>query len=233
MGSERTAQRKHLLLHAPPYMIKILSRLIQKKPEVIPATEPLNSVDYHELNRGNCYLVKEPKPKLSFEVFAATIKGKCPDCDHPEAFPCESIGCEECTLACPCKACRHTRAQGLCITMRSPETIRDEYFLQTTPIFWISKHGADSICPTCLEMAANMIYGFLKRSKNPVVLLDGLEYLIVANGFASTLKFLRDVQEWVVLQEAIFVLPISPVAIEKRALALIERDMLELDVQKP
>lgn len=209
-------------------MIKILSRFIDKGPEVIPVTEPLNSVTFHELNRGNSYVVKEQKPDFSFEIFAALVKGRCAKCDQSKAFPCESIGCEECTLVCPCKKCNHLRTQGLCFTMHSPEMLRNKHTLQTTPIFWISNHGTDIVCPTCIEMMANMIQGFLKKSKNPVILLDGLEYLIIANGFAPTLKFLRDIQEWIVLQKAILILPLSPAALGKRELALIERDMLEV-----
>jgi hypothetical protein len=213
-------------------MRKILSRFIDRFPEVTPVTEPLNNVTFHELNRGNCYVVKEQKPDFSFHIFSALVKGRCQECDHPGAFPCESIGCEECTLVCPCKECDHLRAQGLCFTMHSPEMLRDKHLLQTTPIFWISNHGTDIVCPTCIEMMANMIQGFLRKSKNPVILLDGLEYLIVANGFAPTLKFLRDIQEWIILQKAILILPLSPAALDRKELALIERDMQEVTVQR-
>ena len=202
--------------------------LAGKKLDVVPATEPLNHITCHELVRGSNYIVKERRAQFSFEIFTSLVKGKCVDCDHPGAFPCESIGCEGCTLSCTCKECKHIRAQGLCFTMRSPEEIRQKYVLQTTPIFWISNHGTESISANGLEMIADITGRFLKKSRNPVVLLDGIEYLVVANGFVSVLKFLRDIEEWMIINKAIFILPLNPAALEGKELALIERNMKDL-----
>ena len=111
---------------------KFLERISKwKRPKVIPGTEPLDGLEQHELLRGHTYLVKELKPKCSFQMFASLVKSKCSECEHSEAFPCESIGCEECTLPCPCKNCKRTRAQGLCFTMYSPGDVRFKYTLQT------------------------------------------------------------------------------------------------------
>ena len=92
-------------------MIEKLLSLIQGKPEVLPATEPISHVINCEIVRGSNYPVKVAKVGLSMKIFASTVKGKSHDCDHPEAFPCESIGCEGCTLLCTCKKCSSTRAQ--------------------------------------------------------------------------------------------------------------------------
>ncbi len=200
-------------------------RFFKRKPKVILATEPVLNFDDNRLKRGNCYLVKEQKPKESFEFFTARIKGVCEECAKMQAFPCEIIGCAECTLFCPCKQCRQTRAQGLCFTTNPPEEIREKYLLQTTPIFWISKHGDKSINPAQLEIMASMINQFFKISKNPIVLLDGIEYLVITNGFTSVLKFLHDIREWAVLHKSIFILPVYPAAFDEKELALIERNM--------
>ncbi len=210
-------------------MIAALRGLIWRRREITPATEPANNIASRELDRGANYLVKEPKAELSLEIFASLVKGRCMECDHSEAFPCESIGCKDCTLPCTCKACKHIRAQGLCFTMRSPEDIRMRHALQTTPIFWISNHGPEGISPTSLEMMADIINRFLKKSRNPVVLLDGVEYILFANGFSHVLKFLQDIQEWVILNNAILILPINPAAVEEKELALIERNMKCID----
>lgn len=204
-------------------------KIFKRKPKVIPATEPVTNFDGARLKRGNSYLVKEPKGETSFEIFAAIVKGICEECKHSEAFPCESIGCGECTLVCPCKHCIHARTQGLCFTIHFPEEIRQQHLLQTTPIFWISKHGNESINPTNLEIMAGMIKEFLRKSKNPIVLLDGLEYLIIMNDFIPVLKFVYDIREWVILQKAVFILPASSAALEEKQLALIERNLKELD----
>ncbi len=201
----------------------------KRRPKVVPATELMTNFDGCRLKRGGSYLVKEQKPERSFEIFTNMVKGICAECPRTEAFPCESIVCTECTLSCPCKHCKYTRAQGLCLAMDPPEVLRHRYLLQTTPVFWISKHGKGSINPANLEIMAGMINDFFRSSKNPVVLLDGIEYLIVTNGFIPVLKFLHDLREWTILHTAIFILPLNPAALDEKELALIERNMQPLD----
>jgi len=205
----------------------ILSRL-KIASAIVPTTEPLNNHISCNLTRGSSYLVKEPKGVSSFELFISLVKGRCNDCGYLDSFPCESIGCERCDLPCPCKVCKFYRAQGLCFTMQSPQEIRLRYALQTTPIFWISNHGPQSINPNNIEIIADIVIKFLKQSKNPVVLLDGIEHLIFENGSASVLRFLRDIEEWIILHKAILILPVNPAAIDKKELALMERNMNDL-----
>ena len=83
--------------------------------------------------------------------------------------------------------------------------------------------------PANLEMIAEMVARFFGRSKNPVVFFDGVEYLTATVGFIPTLKFLRDIIESTVICRAIFIMPINQRAIEKKELALIERDMREIE----
>ncbi len=116
--------------------------------------------------------------------------------------------------------------------MHSPMDLRLRYTLQITPIFWISNHGHESISPTSLEIMADMINRFLKQSKSPIILLDGIEYLIFANGSAPVIRFLRDIEEWLILQNSILILPVNPTAINERDMALIERDMKEITSKK-
>jgi archaellum biogenesis ATPase FlaH len=82
-----------------------------------------------------------------------------------------------------------------------------------------------------LEKIADMIDKFLKQSKNPVVLLDGIEHMILENGSAPVLRLLRDIEEWMILQNAILILPVNPAAVEKKELALIERNTNDLKTQ--
>jgi len=209
--------------------INEIFRIAGRTPRVVPATEPLNHVARRDLMRGSSYLVKEPRAELCFEIFVSLVKGRCMNCQRLDAFPCESIGCEKCTLTCACKECKNFRAQGLCFTINSPMEVRLRYALQTTLVFWISSHGPENVSPTNLEMIANTISRFLKKSRNPVVLLDGIEHMILANGSVPVLRFLRDVEEEIILHDAIFILPISPNAVEEKELALIERTMKEID----
>ncbi|MDD4653195.1 MAG: DUF835 domain-containing protein, partial [Methanothrix sp.] len=85
-----------------------------------------------------------------------------------------------------------------------------------------------SISPMNLEIIADIVIKFLKQSKNPVILLDGVEHLIFENGSAPVLRLLRDLQEWIIIERAILIVPVNPDAINRRELALMERNMSEL-----
>lgn len=209
-------------------MIKKLLAKLKIAHAVVPTTEPLNSHVCRDLTKGSSYLIKEQNAEIGFELFVSLVKGRCNECEYMDSFPCESIGCERCRLPCPCKVCNHSRAQGLCFTMHSPQDIRLQYALQTTPIFWISNHGTHSISPMSLEVIADIVVKFLKQSRNPVILLDGIEHLIFENGSAPVLRLLRDIQELIIIQRAILIVPVNPEAIEKKELALMERNMNEL-----
>jgi hypothetical protein len=45
------------------------------------------------------------------------------------------------------------------------------------------------------------------------------------------LRFLKDVEELRILYNAIFILPVNPMAVEEKELALMERYMKEVDSQ--
>ena len=42
---------------------------------------------------------------------------------------------------------------------------------------------------------------------------------------------LRDIQEWTILNRAVFLLSVNPVSLEKKEMALIERNMEDLSLQ--
>jgi len=55
--------------------------------------------------------------------------------------------------------------------------------------------------------------------------------LILENGSAPVLRLLRNIEEWMILQNAILILPVNPAAVEKKELALIERNTNDLKTQ--
>ncbi|MDH7596341.1 MAG: DUF835 domain-containing protein [Methanothrix sp.] len=211
-------------------MLTILN-IFRRKPRVVPLTEPVGTRMPTELSRGSAYLIREKKPEFSFQIFSSLVRGQCASCEHPDAFNCESIGCEECTLKCPCKSCNQKRAQGLCFTTLHPEQIRNRYVLQITPIFWISRRSGGQMAVNSLEVMADITARFLDKSKNPVVLLDGLELLVVMNGFVQVIRFLRDIMEMVFISRGILIVPVNPSALSEREMALIERDMQEIPAE--
>lgn len=117
-------------------------------------------------------------------------------------------------------------AQGLCITRRSPKVVTTKYGLERTPILWLSRVATEknSTSPSPPEKIALAVEQFISFGTNAVVLLDGVEYLIAHNDFASVLALIHDLNELVAVHDAILLLPMDPAAFQEREFALIRRE---------
>lgn len=118
-------------------------------------------------------------------------------------------------------------AQGLCITRRAPKAVMAEYGLERTPVFWLSRVATEknAVRPSPPENVAMAIERFIEVSEHPVVLLDGLEYLVSHNDFGSVLALLHDLNESVAIHESVLLVPIDPSAFNEREVALIRREV--------
>ncbi len=116
---------------------------------------------------------------------------------------------------------------GLCVTRQYPDRVRREHKLKDIRIIWLSHTpGDDYHNPTALGVMTKAICKFIEDSGGEAaILIDGLEYIIVNNGFLQTLMFVEQVNEFVMQRKAIVILPVSPDALEEKELALLERNM--------
>ena len=89
------------------------------------------------------------------------------------------------------------RTPGLCITRQYPERVRRERDLAHVRVIWLSHTpGEDFHNPTAIGTLAKVIQKFIEDNNGEgAVLLDGLEYLIINNGFLQTLMFVEHVNE--------------------------------------
>jgi len=77
---------------------------------------------------------------------------------------------------------------------------------------------------------AKVIQKFIEDNNGEgAILLDGLEYLIINNGFLQTLMFVEHVNEFVMQRRAIVLIPVSPDTMEEKELALLERNVKVLE----
>jgi hypothetical protein len=181
----------------------------------------------YELRLRRIYLVEEVKPELSFEMFVDVIKGRCYDCEDDESFPCESIDCSQCMLPCPCRECRKyaSRAQGLVVTRHHPSDVRSRFYIQTTPIVWLSSvPGQDNMDPAKLSLLTDMLINFMEKSQNGVVLVDGIEYLMTSNEFPRVLKAVDRWSETAVTSATRLIISLDPRAFNGQELALLEKN---------
>ena len=123
------------------------------------------------------------------------------------------------------------RLPGLCITRQYPERVRGERGLADVRVIWLSHTpGEDFHNPTAIGTLAKVIQKFIEDNNGEgAVLLDGLEFLIINNGFLQTLMFVEHVNEFVMQRRAIILLPVSPDTLEEKELALLERNVKVLE----
>ncbi|WP_082391480.1 DUF835 domain-containing protein [Thermococcus sp. EP1] len=91
------------------------------------------------------------------------------------------------------------------------------------PALWISKvEKENTISPTDLVklhyLAINSV------TEDSVLILDGIEYLILENGFESVFKFLVHLKDHILMKKAIFIVVVDERALEKRHIFLLERE---------
>lgn len=117
-------------------------------------------------------------------------------------------------------------APGLCVTRQFPEKVREVFELKDTRILWLSHTpGKDHHNPTSIGTLATVISSFIERYKKCFVLIDGLEYLVINNGFQQVLRFAEHINEQVMQSRSTVLVPISPNAFSEQELALLERNM--------
>ena len=116
---------------------------------------------------------------------------------------------------------------GLVITRQYPDRVRRERSLGEAKVLWLSHTpGEDYHNPTAIGTLAKTVSRFIEdHGGEAAVLLDGLEYLIVNNGFLQTLMFVEHVNEFVMQRKAVVIIPVAREALEEKELALLERNL--------
>jgi len=200
----------------------------QMSMSVAPREERLASAakSQFKLLQRRVYLVEEPKPGFSMKIFTDILKGRCWDCEEDDSFACESLDCSACSLPCPCRKCTKygSRTQGLVVTRQFPKDIRAKYYLQTTPIIWLTTvAGKDNIDPAKLSVLTDFLVNFMEKSANGVVLVDGIEYLVTSNDFPRVLRAIDRWTETAMGTKTRLIISIDPRAYSPTELAMIER----------
>lgn len=152
----------------------------------------------HRLKPNTIYYFKEDKPNQTFECFVDQVM--------------------------------HGK-EGLCITRSYPDLVRKTYGLARTPIIWLTQTPTEKfkyIKPTSLVQLENVLEEFMKESKENIIMLDGVEYLITQNNFSEVLKFFQTLFEKVSIMDAILVLPLNHTTMDSKEFNLLVGNMEEL-----
>ncbi len=123
-------------------------------------------------------------------------------------------------------------ARGLCITRIHPDDLSSRYGIVDSGFVWLSStpgrktKGMAVAAPTELVDIASAIAEFAAQGGNAAVLLEGVEYMIGQNGFASFLRFLQKVNEKIVLNNSYLLISANPAAMREQEYKLLAREMV-------
>lgn len=115
---------------------------------------------------------------------------------------------------------------GMVITRTFPEKIQKSERFEKLPIWWLSREeNPQSVDPLSLAKIAHVIKEFVQHKEKAVVLLDGLEYLILQNGFETALRFIQALNDLITLNKATLIVPVNPSSLSVKELSLLEKEM--------
>ncbi len=118
-------------------------------------------------------------------------------------------------------------SHGLCLSRYYPKKTREKYNLEKTPMLWLSHTESDEnhLDPSNLGIIINILRDFFDKTENGIVLLEGIEYLIIQNGFETVLRFVQYVNEHVVIRQVILLLPLNESSLEGKEAALLKAEL--------
>lgn len=117
-------------------------------------------------------------------------------------------------------------ANGLCITRQYPERLKENYKIEKAKTIWLSQTPSDGgHNPTSIGPLATVVARYVEENRESALILDGVEYLVVNNGFPQVLKFIEHVNEIIMRSNSIMIIPVSPDAFDRKEMALLERNL--------
>jgi len=118
-----------------------------------------------------------------------------------------------------------TSMVGMCVTREYPEKIRKKYDLEDCSILWLSNvNRENAIRPKNIEQIKIEIEKFLE-SRNSVILLSGINYLIINNDFRKVLHLLQSLKDLSAMSESILLVHIDSQNLDDYQLDLLKSEM--------
>lgn len=119
---------------------------------------------------------------------------------------------------------------SLVVSREPREVLEGSMNLEDAKFWWLSKVEGDNVIhPTRLPFLSYNITEFLSTNENAFVYLDGIEYLILENGFEAVYKLLASMKDHAILKNGVILVKVSPEAynLKEYRLLLREFDLIE------
>jgi Na+/proline symporter/archaellum biogenesis ATPase FlaH len=150
---------------------------------------------------GTTYVIEEEKPNGSFELFAELV-------NH--------------------------NMDGLCISRSNPEILNERYNIPTETLIWLTQKSEPehkTVDPTNFPRLSSMIAEFLERASYPVILLEGVGYLITQSNYETVLRFIQSQRDEIALKDAVMIVYIDPLSLDTKELHRMESELEPLKTQ--
>lgn len=150
---------------------------------------------------GTTYVIEEEKPSKSLKIFGEMV-------NHG--------------------------MDGLCLSRYNPEILSERYGIPTGMIIWLTQKSESeyrSVDPTNFPRLSSIFSDFLSKANYPVILLEGLGYLITQSNYETVLRFIQSQRDDVALKGAVFLVHIDPLSLDTKELHRLESEMEPLDIK--
>jgi Na+/proline symporter len=144
---------------------------------------------------GTTYIIAEEKPQKSLELFSELV--------------------------------RHGM-DGLCLSRYNPATLDERYNVPADTVIWLtqkSEPGYRTVDPTNFPRLSSMITNFLGRANYPIILLEGMGYLITQSNYETVLRFVQSQRDEIALKNAIMLVHIDPLSLDTKELHRLGSEM--------
>jgi len=119
---------------------------------------------------------------------------------------------------------------GLCLTRNNPEELETKYGIHSEDIILISSRemvGRRHV--SNLQEVNRVVSDFLENNVSPIVILDGLEYLISRFEFDIVYTFIQEIRFDFMEKRGILLIPVHPQTLSEREMALLTSEIMLLE----
>ncbi|TFG54599.1 MAG: DUF835 domain-containing protein [Methanomassiliicoccus sp.] len=114
---------------------------------------------------------------------------------------------------------------ALIICRTHPDQLRARYHLLKTPLIWLAQSpGPDRIDPSNLQLLTHLTLDFMRKGHS-IIAIEGLEFLLVNNELTRVLKFIGQLRDHVIVEDAILLLTADPRTLTEKQKAILEREL--------
>jgi len=123
---------------------------------------------------------------------------------------------------------------GLCISRYNPETLRERFGISSDKVVWMTQRsevGYRTVDPTNFPRLSSILSDFLQNASYPVVLIEGLGYLITQSNYETVLRFIQSQRDDIALRGAILLVHIDPLSLDTKELHRLESETEHIEIQ--